>query len=485
MTTEDTLRSALTERAHSVEVGDPKVSVKQRIAARRHRRRRRLAISSAFIVIVVAAVALAPVLATSRHDRRTTASTRSAAPARPAVLASRLVRDTRPSVPASAMADLSNAGTSTAIELYHQLASTPGNVFFSPYSVATALTMAAAGARGATLSQMFAVLHNDLPAGTLHDATNALNLALLAPRTAPSPGSSGKPLELEIANSVWGQTGYRVEPGFLDLLAREYGAALNTLDFDRHAVGATRAINDWVDTHTNHKIKQLFDALDPATKLVLVNAVHFKASWLQPFLPAETRDGAFSTTTPGATVTVPFMHGTIRSEYAAGDGWQAVDVPYIGDASMTVIVPDAGRFAKFERTLDPAGLARIVGSLAPAEVTLALPKLQLKDQSDLIPALRALGMTDAFTNRADFSGITGNRDLRISQVVHQATVTVDEKGTEAAAATGLAFTDSALTSRINLTVDRPYLLLIRDHHTGTILFLGRVTDPTQTAVHQP
>ena len=402
--------------------------------------------------------------------------------AKPGVLASRLVRDTRPTVPPSTLDALTKANTSTAIDLYHRLATTPGNVFFSPYSVETALSMAAAGARGETLSQMLAVLHNDLPTATFHDATNGLNLALLAPRTAPSPGSGGKPLELEIANSVWGQTGYHVEPGFLDLLARDYGAALNTLDFDRDPTGATRAINDWVDAHTNHKIKKLFDSLDANTRLVLVNAVHFKASWQQPFDPAATRDGSF-TTASGRNVTVPFMHGVPRGMFASGDGWKAVDLPYIGDASMTVIVPDAGRFAEFERALDPAVLSRIVGSMHLSDVTLALPKIELKDTIDFIPALKALGMTDAFGN-ADFSGITGKPDLAISQVVHQATVTVDEKGTEAAAATGIALVQSAFPTA-NLTVDRPYLFLIRDTKTGEILFLGRMTDPTQTEAQQP
>jgi serpin B len=210
--------------------------------------------------------------------------------------------------------------------------------------------------------------------------------------------------------------------------------------------------------------------------------VHFKASWQQPFLPAETHDGPFSTAA-GSTVTVPFMHGVMRSFYASGDGWQAADLPYIGDASMTVIVPDAGRLPQFERSLDPAALAHIIRSLSPADVTVALPKIQLKDRINLVPALSALGMKDAFGN-ADFSGITGNRDLFISQVVHQATVTVDEEGTEAAAATGVAFEQSAFPPA-SLTVDRPYLFFIRDHKTGTILFLGRVTDPTQTEVQQP
>jgi serpin B len=330
---------------------------------------------------------------------------------------------------------------------------------------------------------MLSVLHNDLPTASFHDATNGLNLELLSPRPAPRGGSAGDPLELEIANSVWGQTGYHVERGFLDLLARDYGAALNTVDFDRDSSGATRTINDWVDARTNHKIKKLFAELDRATRLVLVNAVHFKGSWAEPFDPAATRDGSFSTATK-KNVAVPFMHGVVRSEYASGDGWQAVDLPYIGDASMTVIVPDAGRFSQFERALDPAVLAHIIASLRPADVTVTLPKLQLKDKSDLVPALKALGMPDAFGNAANFSGITGGRDLTISQVVHQATVTVDEKGTEAAAATGIAFDQSAMP-RASLTADRPYVLLIRDHGTGAVLFFGRVTDPTQTSVQQP
>jgi serpin B len=338
--------------------------------------------------------------------------------------------------------------------------------------------MAAAGARRDTLTQMLELLHDTRPAEVFHDASNALNLALLAPRQAPTDGS-GNPLELELANSVWSQTGFHVEPSFLDLLARDYGAAINTVDYERDARGATESINKWVDANTNHKIKDLFDQLDSTTRLVLVNAVHFKASWQQQFLTADTHDGSFATAA-GTRVTAPFMHGVVRSTYAAGDGWQAVDLPYIGDASMTVIVPDAGRFSQFEQDLDPAALAHIISSLRPADVTVTLPKLQLKDTSDLVPALRSLGMTDAFGN-ADFSGITGHPDLFISKVVHQATVTIDEKGTEAAAATGIAFTQSAFPTA-NLTADRPYLVLIRDHKTGTILFCGRVTDPTQTSV---
>jgi serpin B len=489
MDTEAKLRSALSERAGSIDVADPGRSVKQRISALRHRRRRRMALGAAAIATLVTAVALAPVLASSGRDVKVaTVSAGLAAPARPGVLASRLVRDTRPSVPKSTVAALTAANTRTAIDLYHQLAATPGNVFFSPYSITTALTMAAGGARGETLTQMLTVLHDTLPPATLQDATNALNLALLAPRpcpAAPTAGrscSNGQPLELEVANSEWGQAGYRIESAFLDLLARDYGAALNTVDYQQDPTGATKAINDWVAAHTNNKIRRLFASLDPSTRLVLANAVHFKASWSQPFSPAATRSGPFTTAT-GSTVSVPFMHGVVRGSAASGDGWQAVDLPYIGDASMTLIVPDAGQFASFERSLDSPKLASILGALAPSDITLSLPKLQLKDQSDLIPALQKLGMTDAFQN-ADFSGISGTRQLSISQIVHQATINVDEQGTEAAAATGIAFL-LAGEPPTNLSVDRPYLLLIRDDKTGAILFLGRVTDPTQTAVQQP
>ena len=213
-----------------------------------------------------------------------------------------------------------------------------------------------------------------------------------------------------------------------------------------------------------------------------MNAVHFKASWVFPFSPSQTQAGPF-TTTSGSTVSVPFMHGSPRSSFAEGAGWQAADLPYIGDASMTVVMPDPGTFSSFERSLDAKELTRIFAGMTQSDLTIAMPKLQLKDSINLIPALQALGMTDAFGN-ADFSGITNPSQLHISQVVHQATVTIDETGTEAAAATGISMTDAA-ESPHTVTLDHPYLFFIRDTKTGAILFMGRVTDPTQTSVEQP
>jgi len=479
---EDKLRSALTARAESVRVGEPRPGVTHRIGVRRRQRHRRIALGSGALAVIVAVGVLVPIVNRDDHHGGTGANKR-ATLAATGELRSQLVRDTRPAVPASAVKRLVDANTATALDLYGQLAKTPGNVFFSPYSITTALTMAAAGARGHTLQQMLAVLHDQLPAGEIHAATNALNLALLGPRARPPAGADGKPLELELANAEWSQTGFAVERAFLDVLARDYGAPLNTLNFERDPKGATDAINRWVAQHTNNKIKNLFDPpLDPATRVVLANAVHFKASWQQPFDPNQTSDGEF-TTTSGSTVTVPFLHGQPRITYAAAPGWQAADIPYIGDASMTVVVPDAGTFADFEHSLDPAKLASIVGDLQPSDLTLALPKLDLKDTANLIPALRKLGMTDAFAANADFSGISRTASLSISKVVHQATVTVDEKGTEAAAATGIAFEESLVNAH-SLVVDRPYLFFIRDTKTGSILFMGRVTDPTQQSAQQ-
>jgi serpin B len=264
---------------------------------------------------------------------------------------------------------------------------------------------------------------------------------------------------------------------------------LNTADYRHDPAGAVQAINRWTDANTNHKIPQLLSHLDPMTRLVLVNALYFEASWLQPFDPSQTRPGLFHTGA-GTTVTAPFMHQVTKTGYASGDGWQAVDLPYLGDVSMTFIVPDAGRLADFERSLDAAQLDRILHSLQLTEVTLAIPKLHLADQADLTGILERLGMTDALTpppgpQSADYSGITGNRDLYVSQVMHQATIDLDEKGTEAAAATAVAFAVSGLPRQAHLELDRPYLLLIRDHTTDTTLFLGRVADPTQTNTRQP
>ena len=269
-----------------------------------------MALGSAAIAVVVAAVAFAPVLATSHHDRRTAAPAPSGAHAQPGVLVSKLVRDTHPTVPPSVVDALTSANTSTAIDLYHQLAAKPGNVFFSPYSIKTALGMAAAGARGehARADARACSTTRSRPPSSTTPPTRSTSRSSRRGRHPPVARASH-------SSSSW-PTRCGVRPGSTSspassICSRDYGAALNTLDFQSHAAEATKAINAWVAANTNNKIRDLFASLDPTTRLVLVNAVHFKASWQQPFLPAKTHDGQFTTAT-GSTVTVPFMHGLVR-----------------------------------------------------------------------------------------------------------------------------------------------------------------------------
>jgi serpin B len=255
---------------------------------------------------------------------------------------------------------------------------------------------------------------------------------------------------------------------------------LRTLDFQHDPDGAVRAVNAWVDEHTNGKIRDLLHELDPLTRIVLVNAVYFKATWQTPFIESGTHDGSFHTL-DGRTVTVPMMSDQLGARVATGDGWQAVDLPYDGDASMTIVVPDAGTFDAFERAMDGDVLARIDGALEPTKVAVTMPRFHVDQRVDLVPVLRALGMRDAFEesgpHRADFTGINRTVPLVVSQVVHQATIDVDEHGTEAAAATAIVIRAvSAATKQIN--VDRPFLYFVRDTRTGAVLFMGRVTDPS-------
>lgn len=402
-----------------------------------------------------------------------------------AVVRSKLARVTKPDV---APADLhaSVAGdTAFALDLYQQVRTQGGNLAFSPASISAALSMASVGARGATLDQMRSVLHLTLPGDRLHAALNALDLALTEPRPKPED-AEGDPLTLSIANAIWGQAGYPFLSDFLDVLARDYGAGMHVADFARDADAVRSKINAWVADRTNHKIRDLVPkgVLDDLTRLVLVNAVYFKGSWLAPFDPKDTADGPFHPLT-GDDVTVTMMRESEHLPYTSGDGWQAVDLPYIGGASMTLLVPESGRLDAVEQSLDPALLATIASGLQERTVNLAMPKFDVRRQLALGPTLQAMGMTDAFKappgpGTADFTGITRRNELFVTDVVHEATVVVDERGTEAAAATAVTVGTTAAPGGqpVTLTIDRPFLFLIRDTSTGVILFMGRVTNPT-------
>jgi serpin B len=391
-----------------------------------------------------------------------------------------------------AKADVARAGTSPddavaaaaavnafGLGLYRRVAADGENVVISPASIALALAMARAGARGATAAEMDAVLHeaaSDANAAWL----NALDLAL-AGRSGTFKDDTGKEhdVTLRIANATFGQRDMRLLPAYLDALASRFGAGVRLVDYVTQTEAARKLINGWVDDQTEHRIPELLvpGIITTDTRLTLVNAIYLKAAWQTPFAEGETKAGIFNLA-DGTTVEVPMMATTTELPYAAGDGWRAVELPYIGGSlAMTVILPDD--LAAFEAALTPDQLATIVGDLHDFDVTLSFPKFGIETKAMLADVLGALGMPSAFDpGRADFSGITTDVALFISDVVHQANIDVDEKGTTAAAATAVVLRGTAIAEHVTLRVDRPFLFLLHDRPTGTILFLGRVSDPS-------
>ena len=351
------------------------------------------------------------------------------------------------------------------------------DVFLSPYSISTALSMAYAGARAQTAEQMAQVLGIDLADPAWHAARNRLELEMLA--AAAQPIKTGDRLTLDPTNAVFGQSGFPFEDEYLQTLAEAYGAGLQTLDFAADPDAARRAINAWVAERTRDRIEELLpeDSISDLTRCVLVNAIYFKASWVRPFHPSQTEPRPFHLL-DGSQVDVPTMRQSIETTYADGDGWAAVRLPYHG-ASMLLVLPDAGRFADVEQRLSGEFLADVKQAMRAADVDLDLPKWESESAITLNRVLLEMGMVDIFDpDLADLSGITPVADLYVSSVVHQANVTVDEEGTEAAAATAvIADVTSAGPPPVRLAVDRPFIYLIQDDISGEILFMGRLLTP--------
>jgi len=356
------------------------------------------------------------------------------------------------------------------------------NLVASPYSISLSLAMTYAGARGQTESQMAQTLHYTLPQEQLHPAFNQLGLDLQ--NESQSFSKDQQPLQLDIANAIWGEQTFSFLPAYLDLIAQNYGAGIQLADFVNKPETVRQVINDWVSNQTRNNIKDLVpqNGLDTSTKMVLVNAIYFKADWAEQFDSTETHEAPFHLL-DGTQSQVKMMSKNLSGlPYLAGTGFQAFELAYVGNtAAMDVIVPDAGQFSEFESAFDAPALVNILSALQPASVALELPKFSFSANFDLGDHLMAMGMPDAFNpDLADFSGMTGQRDLFISKVLHQAFVAVDEKGTEAAAATSVIMgPTSILRSDITLTVDRPFLFVIRDLGSGQILFLGHVLDPSK------
>jgi len=391
-----------------------------------------------------------------------------------------LRREQNPSVAKSDIGALVDGNNRFAVDIYKTLRSQNGNLILSPYSISLALAMTYAGARGETESQIAHTLHFAAQ-DQLHPAFNSLDLQL--EKKPLNIDKNQEPLQLNIANAVWAEQTFSFLPEFLDTLASNYGAGIHISDFVNNFEPARKEINDWVSQQTQDKINNLLpeNSVNADTRMVLVNAIYFKADWLDQFDPNNTHDMPFNLL-DGTQVSVPTMNLGLSIPYASGDGYQAVELAYAGQtAAMEIIVPDAGRFDEIESSMTKDTLDEILGNMNDASALLSLPKFKFESSFSLPDSLKGLGMTDAFdADAADFSGMTGKKDLFISDVIHKAFVSVDEKGTEAAAATAVLMEAAgARLMDVNLMIDRPFIFLIRDLSSGQILFIGRVLNPTQ------
>ena len=372
--------------------------------------------------------------------------------------------------------------TAFAMALYQQLRGESGNLFYSPYSISLALAMTYAGAGGQTAAQMAEVMQYRLAPDALHPAFNALDQELASRKIDPEAGL-GKGFQLNIANSLWGQKDYAFNQEFLDRLAMNYGAGMRLVDYLHDTERARLNINAWVSDQTEEKIQDLIPrgALNMETRLVLANAIYFNAAWARPFEEMQTTEQPF-TLLDGGEVSTSLMNHTESFRYASGTGWQAVELPYEGhQMSMVVLLPEREGFTDFEAGLDEEQLQIILDKMSYESVDLYLPKFTTESEFALSKTLRAMGMLDAFSMAADFSGMTDTDELFISEVLHKAFVDVDEEGTEAAAATAVIMEAKAMPAieePVVMRVDHPFIFLIRDQ-SGTILFMGRVLDPTK------
>ena len=394
------------------------------------------------------------------------------------VLRSGKERITSPDVPETDLGLLVEGNSTFAFDLYQALRDEEGNLFYSPYSISVALAMTYAGARGETEQQMAETLKFLLAQENLHPAFNSLDI-LLAQRGEGAEGKDEEGFRLNIVNAIWGQKDYAFLDEFLDVLAENYGAGLRIVDFINETEKSRVTINDWVSDQTEGRIEDLIPqgVITILTRLVLTNAIYFNAAWEYPFEEDATYNGPFYLL-DGGEVTVPLMRQTESFRYAEGDGYQVVELPYDGhELSMVILLPEEGQFGAFEGSLDAELVAAIIEDLRSQEVALTMPKFEFESEFGLKQALAAMGMPIAFTDAADFSGMTGVRDLHIAEVIHKAFVSVDEAGTEAAAATAVIMELTAMPEVVEMTLDHPFIFMIRDIETGAILFVGRVVNP--------
>jgi len=377
-----------------------------------------------------------------------------------------------------------------AMVLFAKLREGEGNLFFSPYSISTALAMTYAGARGQTDAQMAEVLHfpiivrpgEQLSSPIVPDRQRFASAFGKIVKDLNARGEKGG-YEFTVANALWGQKGYGFLEEYLQLVKANYGGQLNEVDFVTATEEARETINSWVEKKTNNKIKNLISrgVLDEMTRLVLTNAIYFKGNWQSQFKEDRTRPAPWLGY--GDKVEVPMMNQTAEFGYMETEDFQALELPYVNEElSMIILLPkEIDGLSEFEQTFTLENFSQWLSKLNKREVIVSIPKFKMTSQFSLASVLKSMGMADAFNpGKADFSGMNGKTDLFISAVIHKAYVDVNEEGTEAAAATAVTMRLTSVgPSQIPVfRADHPFLFLIRDNHSGSILFIGRVTDPS-------
>lgn len=396
--------------------------------------------------------------------------------------------ETTPNVALADLQDLVTGNTAFAFDLYQHVSQEGENLFFSPYSISLALAMTYAGARDNTAIEIAETLHFTLGQDSLPPAFNALALELDSRGEGPANQQGTEEEEkdrfqLHVANALWGQDGYGFLSAFLDVLAENYGASVQTADFIDAPEQARMMINRWTSDETDGKIEDLLPpgSITPLTRLVLANAIYFNATWKHRFDEGFTHDSPF-TLLDGNQTTVSMMKQIKRFRHAEEEGrYKAVELPYVGDElSMVILLPAADQFEKFSRELNAEQVRDILNNMVDTEdIYLYMPKFEYASGFNLKATLSDLGMPEAFVfGTADFSGMDGSLELFIGDVFHKAFVSVDENGTEAAGGTAAPM-PCALATEVKL--DHPFIFLIRDIETGTILFMGRVMDPREGA----
>jgi serpin B len=374
------------------------------------------------------------------------------------------------------LAKLVNGNTAFAIDLYHAIAKPGENIFFSPYSISIALAMTFAGAQGETARQMAAVLHFSVDPMKLPQKFSKLEALL---KTAQHGKGAG--VVRRSANALYPQASFPILPSFLQVVKKHYGGTIEAMDYHNNAEAAREQINAWVESETDNKISGLIalGVLTPLTRLVLVNVIYFKGDWANPFDQADTQKADFGVT-PDRLVNVEMMNQTKRFEYGETDQMQLLRLPYVSDRfSMLLLLPKPETAIEIiESMLSVEQLQAWCNCLRYESVDVSLPRFKLDVICLLKEVLQKLGMPDAFDDSiADFSGM--GDDLSIASVIHKAFVEVNEKGTEAAAATAVMMVERGISYPEIFRADRPFCFLIQENSTGSILFMGKLTSPIE------